>query len=105
VRTPIIKFAEQRKLSIRFLYNEAAAGRLVLTKVGSRTFIDDADAESWDALAQKVTGSAGDKALQIVEQRIEELGLQVAAGRLDRRKVIDRLGAVAVKAGLGLPIS
>jgi hypothetical protein len=102
MRTPIQKFAKREDVSVRFLYKERDAGRLTLTKVGSRTFVDDADAEQWRALATKVTGTAGDAAMQAVEQKLEQLGKVVAAGRLDRHHVVARLAAVTEKAGLTL---
>jgi hypothetical protein len=97
-RTPIKKFAEQEGVTDRFLYMEVKAGRLVLTKVGSRTFVDDADAEDWRALAPKVTGPG--ITTQAAERHIEHLGRMVAKGRIDRAHATERLAAAARKAGL-----
>ena len=102
MRSPIKKFAEQEGVSVRFLYNEAAAGRLDLTKVGSRTFVDDGDAEKWRALATKVTGKRGHKALEGAEQKLRELGTAVEQGQLDRAVVVTHLAEIARKTGLVL---
>jgi hypothetical protein len=100
MRTPIKKFAEVENISLRFAYKEVKAGRLVLTKVGSRTFIDDPDADRWRALAPKVTGKAGDVALQVVEQKLVELGRAVENGQIDRARVVEHLADVARRTGL-----
>jgi hypothetical protein len=100
MRTPIKKFAEQEQVSLRYLYNEAAAGRLVFTKVGSRTFVDDVDAEEWRALAPKVTGKAGDIAMKVAIQKIEELGKAVSDGYIDRARAAAQLTKVVRKTGL-----
>jgi hypothetical protein len=100
MRTPIRKFAEQESVTTRYLYSECKAGRLTLTKVGRRTFIDDIDAEAWRALAPKVTGTAGNTAMLAAKQKLEHLGKIVAAGQLDRRHVVEHLTAIIQKAGL-----
>jgi hypothetical protein len=100
MRTPIRKFAQQEHVTPRFLYKEAERGRLVLTKVGSRTFVDEPDAEAWRALAPKVDGTVGDIVLKVTEQKLKELGAAVAKGLVDRDLVIDRLSTVAARAGL-----
>ena len=82
--TPIKKFAETENISLRFAYKDVKAGRLVLTKVGSRTFIDDEDAERWRALAPKV-GQAGELVLQAARQAVENLGRAVERGLVERR--------------------
>jgi|HubBroStandDraft_1064217.scaffolds.fasta_scaffold1847708_1 hypothetical protein len=99
-RTPIRKFAEQQDVSIRFLYKEAAAGRLVLTKVGSRTFVDDTDGADWQALAPKVNGTAGDIVLKVAEQKLKEVGKAVAEGQIDRAHAVAHLAKAARLAGL-----
>jgi hypothetical protein len=100
MRTPLKKFAENENVSIRFLYKEAVAKRLVLTKVGSRTFVDDADAERWRALAPKFDGTAGDRVMQVAVQKLEELGKAVSAGQIDRARAAARLAEVTQRAGL-----
>jgi hypothetical protein len=104
MRTPLIKFAAKEDISVRFVYKEAAAGRLVLTKVGSRTFVDDADAEAWRALAPKVNGTAGDIALKTAVAKLEELAKAVADGQVDRALVADRLASLARRTGLALEL-
>src|SRR5215831_14244449 len=99
MRTTIKKFAEGEGVSIRFLYKEAASGRLVMTKVGSRTFIDDEDAAKWRALALKVTGKADNMALRVAVQKIEELGRAVGQGRIARQFAVSRLFEVVRKVG------
>jgi hypothetical protein len=100
MRTPIKKFAEDESVSVRFLYNEAADGRLRLTKVGSRTFVDDADAEEWRALAPKFDGTAGDRVMQAAFQKLEDLGRAVTEGHIDRALVVKQLAKVTRKIGL-----
>jgi hypothetical protein len=100
MRMPIKKFAEQEQVSVRFLYGEAQAGRLVLTKVGSLTFVDDIDAENWRALAPKFKGTAGDRLIQVASQKLEELGRAVSDGHLERDRVIAHLAKITRKAGL-----
>lgn len=97
MRIPILQFAKNENVSARFLYKESVSGRLVLTKVGSRTFVDDVDAAAWRALAPKVSGAAGNIALQAAEQHIEHLGKALAAGQLDPAKVRARLAAATEK--------
>lgn len=105
MRTPIQKFALREEVTARFLYKEAAAGRLVLTKVGSRTFIDDIDAEAWRALAPKVTGKAGDVALKVAEQKLQELSTAIAKGYIDRQIAVDRLFTTAKRLGLNQDVA
>jgi hypothetical protein len=100
MRTPVQKFAKNENVSLRFIYKEAAAGRLTLTKVGSRTFVDDVDADHWRALAPKVNGTAGDVVMKIAEQKLRELGQAVADGIVDRTHAVARLSHVAAVAGL-----
>jgi hypothetical protein len=100
MRTPIQPFAKQERVSVRYLYNEAAEGRLTLTKVGSRTFVDDEDAAAWRALAPKVTGKRGERELQAASKQIEDLGRAVSEGKIDRAFAAARLAKVARKAGL-----
>jgi hypothetical protein len=100
MRTPVRKFATNENVSLRFIYKEAAAGRLTLTKVGSRTFIDDVDAERWRALAPKVNGTVSDLVMKAAEQKLKELGQAVAEGLIDRRHAVARLAQVAQSAGL-----
>jgi hypothetical protein len=102
MRIPIKLFAEQEHVTTRYLYQESKVGRLTLTKVGRRTFVDDVDADAWRALAPKVKGGAGEIALQVAVQKLEHLGKVVAEGRLDRDHVVARLVAVAERAGLSL---
>ena len=99
MRTPIQQFAKDEKVSVRFLYKEAAASRLVLTKVGSRTFIDDEDAERWRALAPKV-GQAGELVLQAARQAVENLGRAVERGLVERRVAATAMRDVALTTGL-----
>jgi hypothetical protein len=100
MRTPFRQFCKEENISPRFGYMEAAAGRLTLTKVGSRTFIDDADRKAWRKLAPKVTGKAGDIVLKVAEQKLKELGAAVAKGLIARALVTERLSAAAARAGL-----
>lgn len=98
--TPIKKFAQQESVGLSFLYSEVRKGRLVITKRGYLSGIEDKDANRWRALGLKVTGKAGDIALKVAEQRLIELGKAVAKGWISRKLVIDRLSAVAADAGL-----
>jgi hypothetical protein len=100
MRTPILKFAENEHLSARFLYKEAKRGRLVLTKVGSRTFIDDADAAAWRALAPKVNGTVADITLQTAVKAVEALRRAVAEGHLERKVAALAIRNAAKSAGL-----
>ena len=100
MRTPIRKFAERENVTTRYLYSECQAGRLTLTKVGRRTFVDDVDAAAWRALAPKITGTAGNTAMLAAEQKLEHLGAVVAAGRFDRHEAATRLAAITRKTGL-----
>lgn len=99
MRTPIQKFAEADNVSVRFLYKEANAGRLVLTKVGSRTFIDDEDAERWRALAPKI-GHAGEIALRAAKQAVENLGHAVEQGLIEQHVAALAVHDVALATGL-----
>jgi hypothetical protein len=85
MRTPIQAFAKQENVTTRFLYEECKAGRLTLTKVGRRTFVDDIDGEAWRALAPKVTGPVP-IAIQTAERHIQQLGKMVEAGQILRPK-------------------
>jgi hypothetical protein len=100
MRTPIKKFAEQETLSVRFLYNEAKAGRLTLTKVGARTFIDDEDAARWRALAPKVGGNSGELALRTAVKAIEALKPAIEYGHLDQAIAARTLRDAALAAGV-----
>jgi hypothetical protein len=101
-RTPIQDFAKREGVTTRFIYKEIELGRLTLTKVGSRSFIDDEDAEAWRALAMRVTKVTGAQvATQIIEKQILQLGQKVARGRIDRAHVVNRLTEVIHKSGLG----
>jgi hypothetical protein len=101
-RTPIRKFAEQEGVGLSFLYSEVRAKHLVLTKVGSRTFVDDEDAARWRAQAPKV-GQTGVAILQAAELRLEELGKAIADGKVDRDVALAKLVEVAQRAGLRPP--
>ncbi len=100
MRTPIRKFADNESVSVRYLYKEAEAGRLVLTKVGSRTFVDDTDAEAWRALAPKFNGTVGDRILQVAVKNLKELGKAVAEGLIDRAHASARLAETVRSVGL-----
>jgi hypothetical protein len=100
MRTPILKFAAQEHVTARYLYKEAKVGRLVLTKVGRRTFVDEADAERWRALAPKFNGTAGDRILAVTIENLKELGNAVAQGLVDRAHASARLVRTAQRAGL-----
>lgn len=100
MRTPIQKFAEQEGVTTRFLYKEAQRGRLILTKVGSRTFVDDVDAEQWRALAQKYNGTVGDIVMKVAEEQLKALGKAVAEGHVDRVRAVRRLEQIARQNGL-----
>jgi hypothetical protein len=101
-RTPIQKFAKQEGVTTRYLYKEIEVGRLTLTKVGSRSFIDDEDAEAWRATALRVTKVTGAQvAVQVLEKQILQVGQKVANGRIDRTHVVERLTDVIHKSGLG----
>ena len=99
MRKPFRQFCKDEFISERFGYNEVSAGRLTLTKVGSRNFVDDEDAARWRALAPKI-GRAGDVALQAAERAIETLGRAVKAGDIDKASAARRLQAVATAFGL-----
>jgi hypothetical protein len=99
MRKPLRQFCKDEGISERKAYDERYAGRLVFTKVGSRVFIDDADAEHWRSLAPKI-GRVGDVALQAAERAIETLGEAVKAGDVDRASAVKRLRAVAATFGL-----
>ena len=99
MRKPLRQFCKDEGISERKAYNERYAGRLVFTKVGSRVFIDDADAERWRSLAPKI-GRVGDVALQAAERAIETLGRAVKAGDIDKASAARRLQAVAAAFGL-----
>jgi hypothetical protein len=99
MRTPIKQFAKDEKVSVRFLYKEAAAKRLVLTKVGARTFIEEQDASRWRALAPKV-GNPGDLAVQIAVRAVEALGQAVAEGVVDRKVAVLAVRKAAAASGV-----
>lgn len=100
MRLPIILFAAREHVTRRYLYQEAAAGRLTLTKVGRRTFVDDADAAAWRALAPKVTGNSGARALCMAERTLRDVSAACDAGHLDRAAAINRLAQIAAEVGL-----
>jgi hypothetical protein len=102
MRTPIQKFAGKEGITTRFLYKEARRGRLILTKVGSRTFVDDVDAEQWRALAPKYNGTVGDVVMKVAEEKLKALGKAVADGHVDRVRAVRRLEQVARETGLTL---
>jgi hypothetical protein len=99
MRKPLRQFCKDEGISERKAYDERYAGRLVFTKVGSRVFIDDEDAERWRALAPKV-GRIGDVALQAAELAIETLGQAVQRGDIDQASAVKRLRAAAIACGL-----
>jgi hypothetical protein len=99
MRTPIMQFAKDEKVSLRFLYKEANAKRLVLTKVGSRTFVEDSDAERWHALAPKI-GNPGEIALRTAVQAIEALGRAVSQGHIDQAVAARTMREVAMNSGV-----
>jgi hypothetical protein len=101
-RTPIQEFAKREGVTTRFIYKEIELGRLTLTKVGSRSFIDDEDAEAWRAQAMRVTKVTGAQVTtQLVEKQILQLGRKVARGGIDRAHVLTRLEEAIHKSGLG----
>ena len=98
--TPIKRFAQQESVGLSFLYGEVRKGRLVITKRGYLSGIDDEDAARWRAMAPKVTGKAGNIALKVAEQKLKDLGAAVAEGLVDRDLVIERLTAVLKQTGI-----
>jgi hypothetical protein len=100
MRTPFAQFCKQESISKRLAYNEVTAGRLVLTKVGRKSFVDDADAAAWRALAPKVTGNIGQMALKLAAQSLQRLGQAVSEGTIDRATVIDEITKVVRQSGL-----
>ena len=100
MRTPILKFAASEHVTARFLYNEARRGRLVLTKVGSRTFVDDKDAAAWRALAPKVDGTVANIAVQSAVKAVEALRRAVAEGHIKRKDAARAIRSATKSAGL-----
>lgn len=96
MRTPIRQFAKQEHLGLSYIYSEARAGRLVLTKVGSRTFVEDTDADRWRALAPKI-GEPGVAILEAARLKLETLGKAVKAGQVDRDRAAAKLAKVIRK--------
>jgi hypothetical protein len=101
-RTPFLQFCKEENISPWSGYAEAREGRLKLTKVRARTFVDDVDREAWRALAPKVSGraKAGEHAMQVAALKIAELGKVVAAGLVDRDHVVAHLRKAIREAGL-----
>jgi hypothetical protein len=99
MRTPIIEFAKNEKVSLRFIYKEIAAKRLVAVKYGSRTFIDDIDAERWRALAPKI-GATGDVILDTAVRAVEALGRAIQHGEVDHNIAVSKMREVSASSGL-----
>jgi hypothetical protein len=100
MRTPLQKFARQENVSTRFLYKEARCGRLVLTKVGGRTFVDDEDAEAWRKAAPKYDGTGAEAVMKQAVQKLQDVGRAVAAGKIDKAFAMEKLDAAAHQCGL-----
>jgi hypothetical protein len=99
MRKPLRQFCKDEGISERKAYDEHYAGRLIFTKVGSRNFIDNEDADRWRSLAPKI-GRVGDVALQAAERAIETLGRAVKSGDIDHASAVRRLRAAAAAFGL-----
>lgn len=93
---PVREFARQENIGLSFLYGEVRAGRLVLTKKGSRTFVEDEDAERWRALLPKI-GESGAAILQAAELRLKNLGEAVKRGEVPRDRAAAKLAKVIRK--------
>jgi hypothetical protein len=77
--------------------------------VGRRIVYPTADFKEWLAAqvqqpvrsrrASKQTGTAGD-VMQVAEEKLKQLGAAVAAGEIDRARVVKRLAQIARDTGL-----
>lgn len=54
----IPKIAERNAVSVRTVYNEIGAGRLIARKVGTRTIITAADEAAWHQALPKISPKA-----------------------------------------------
>ena len=81
-------------------YKAKNAGKLVVTKSGSRNYVRKADADAWLAGLPKVGGNVALVVLEQTEQKLKDLGAAVAAGQIDRELAVSRLANLANECGL-----
>jgi hypothetical protein len=100
MRVPLNQFLKRENIGRTFFYAEVNRGRIAVTKVGAKSFIDDDDAAAWRALARKTGGDPGEIALQQAQQAVEAITHAIEQGTLKRRAAINRLRDLTRAAGL-----
>jgi len=97
----IPEVAKRVGVSVRALYNEITAGRLIITKpTPGRSIVLEEDEARWLAAAKRTPGKPGELVLKGAKKSVEQIAAAVAHGDLDRQLALNHLHRFIEESGL-----